>query len=350
MAITINLFEQHVIDTQIAVLKEPPSYLRDTFFSDVRIHEVDSILVDIEIDGEKLAAFVSSEDNAVVVSDEGYGTRQVKTPKLLMMMDLKPSDFFNHRQPGHAGITAGSSKDFRDKVLLSLARKLRNLKNRTIRTEEWMAAQALFNGSWTVTLPQTGKKYSIDFQRPAAHDVTLTGNDLWTDYVNADPLKMIDDKSALITKAVGIQPNYVIMSKTDKQHFMSCAKVQAALDNRRINRGNIDTTQEEMAAGVKKFAEIDNFSFYEYDKTYVDYNGAVQPFVPDGKVLITGKTNSNRRHYGPIEDFDAMPDVARSSFSKNWLQKMPSKWLLSLESHPLLAMHQPEAAVVLTVR
>lgn len=312
--------------------------------------DVDSILVDIEVEGEKLAAFVSSDDNAVVVSEEGYGTHQVRTPKLLMMMDLKPSDFLNHRQPGHAGITVGASKDFRAKVLKALARKLRNLKNRTVRTEEWMAAQALFNGKWTVTLPQTGKPYSIDFKRPATHDIVLSGPDLWTDYVNADPIKMIDTKSALISKAVGIQPTHVIMSKIDKQHFLSCVKVIAAIEKRNIHRGSIDTTQTEMAAGVKKFAEIDNLSYYEYDRTYVDYDGTVKPFVPDGKVLITGKIGGNRRHYGPIEDFAAMPDVAKQYFSKNWVQETPSKWFLTFESHPLLAMHQPECAVVFTVR
>ncbi len=348
----IDVFEQATLDGLVQTIKQPTTFLRDRFFGEetVQEHSTDAILVDIEVEGEKLAAFVSSEEGAAIVGGEGYASQMVKTPNIQMMTPLKPEDFINTRQPGSVGITAKSDQAFRKKVLTKLARELKSMKDRTTRTEEWMAAQALFNGKWSVTLPQNGKKYTIDFKRPAEHDITLTGSDLWTDHVNADPLGLIDLKSRLITQSVGIQPTCVIMDKTTKGHFLACDKVQKALDNRGMRRGEVDTTKEELQAGAKKFAELDGINYYEYDSTYIDYDGTRKSFVPDGKIVLTGKCDGNRRHYGPIKDFDAMPNIVRRYFSKNWVQKMPSKWWLSLESHPLLAMHQPQAAVTIKVR
>ena len=349
MSITINVFSQAFIDGMIKTLKPPTTFLRDTFFGAPRYHEVDAILVDVVVGGQKVAALVSSEDGPVKVAREGYGTNMVKTPKILMITDLNPRDFIDHRQPGQVGITDQSDPQFRARVEEELGNMLKNFKDMRVRMEEWMAAQAALYGKWTLTLPN-GKKYAIDFQRPATHSVTLTGGDLWSASSTADPLSVIDTKSKLITQGAGVQPTHVVMNKTTKQSLLGCDKFTAALKERNISRGTIDTTKDQMQSGAKKFAEVDGYEFYEYDATYTDYDGTQNKlYIPDGKVILGAKHEGNRRHYGPIEDFDAMPDIRREEFSKNWIEKMPSKWNLSYESHPLLATHKPEVFVCLTV-
>jgi glutaredoxin-related protein len=350
MSIVINVFSQAFIDGILSVLKPPTTFLLDTFWGGApQLHEVDSILVDIEVEGQKLAAFVTSEDGPVMVSRTGYGTNLVKTPKILMITELNPRDFIDNRAPGQAGITSNSDPKFKQRVGDELAKILKAFKDMRVRTEEWMAAQAAISGAWIVTLP-TGKKYSIDFKRPETHSVTLTGADLWSATTTADPLKVIDTKSQLIVRGSGVQATHIVMNKTTKQSLFGCVSFQNQLNRLNIKVGNVDTTQSMMQAGAKKFAEIDGREYWEYDATYTDYAGATQLYVPDGKVIIGAKHAGNIRHYGPIEDFDAMPDIRLIEFSKNdYDKKPPTKWWTSYESHPLVATHKPECFVCLTV-
>jgi hypothetical protein len=348
MAITINVFSQAFIDGMITTLKPPTTFLRDTFWNPPQLHEVDAILVDIEVEGQKLAALVSSEDGPVKVARDGYGTNQVKTPKILMITDLNPRDFIDHRFPGQVGITDQSDAKFTARVNDELGKMLKKFKDMRVRLEEWMAVQAAIYGSWTITMPN-GKKYSIDFKRPATHSVTLAGGAKWDAPTTANPMKDIDNNSLLITRGAGVQATHVIMSKTTKQALLAVDSFRKDLDMRNLFRGTVDTTQTQMQSGAKKFAEVDKFEFFEYDSTYTDFSDSSQPYIPDGKVIIGAKHNGNRRHYGPVEDFDAMPDIRREEFAKNWIEKMPSKWNLSYESHPLLATHKPECFVCLTV-
>jgi hypothetical protein len=195
-----------------------------------------------------------------------------------------------------------------------------------------------------------GKKYSIDFKRPATHTYSLTGDDKWNVPDKADPCGMIDIKSQLITRGSGIQPTHVVMNKTTKQLMFACDKFKKMFESPKNSyRGVVDTTQNMMQAGAKKFAEIDGLGYWEYDSVYEDFDGATKLYVPDYYVIVGGAHLGNKRHYGPIKDFDAMPDVRRLEFSKNWTEKMPSKWLISYESHPLLAQHKPECALSLKV-
>ncbi|MCF8263618.1 MAG: major capsid protein [Melioribacteraceae bacterium] len=350
MAITINVFSQAFIDGVLEILKPPTTFLRDKFFvGDPELHEVDNIIVDIEVEGQKIAAIVSATDNPTRVARDSYSSNQVKTPKVLMFSELNPRDFMDTRQSGEAGITNVSDPKFKAKAQKELAKLLKKLQDMETRLEEWMAAQALLGGGWTATLPN-GKKYTIDFQRPNTHTVTLTGDDKWDAPTTANPLNVIETKAQLISRAVSAQPTIVVMNRTTKQKLLAIESFTSALDNRRMNRGTVDTSKKELESGAKKFAEIDSFEFYEYDAQYTDYDGNSQLYVPDSKVIIgVEKFAGNVIHYGPIEDFEAMPDVRRKYFSKNWTEKMPSKWLLSFESHPLLAMHKPEAAVALDV-
>jgi hypothetical protein len=349
MAITISVFSQAFIDGVLTVLKPPTTFLRDTFvISAPEYHEIDAILVDVVVEGQKIAALVSSEDGPVKVSRSGFGTNMVKTPKILVITDLSPRDFMDARQPGQVGVTNTSDPKFKARVEAELAKMLKQFKDMRTRLEEWMIAQAALYGTWTITLPN-GKKYSINFNRPNTHTVTLTGDDLWSATSTANPLSVIDTKSQLITRGCGVQPTHVVMNKTTKQALMGCDKFKADLNNKNIMRGTVDTTKTQLDSGAKKFAEVDGYEFYEYDSTYEDYDGSTKLYIPDGKVIIGAKHVGTKRHYGPVEDFDAMPDIRREEFSKNWTEKMPSKWLLSYESHPLLATHKPECFVALTV-
>jgi len=348
--IIVNIFSQAFIDGLLSILKPPTSFLRDTFWTGApETHEVDQVIVDVEVDGQKIAAIVSSEDDPVKIARTGYGTRMVKTPKILMITDLKPRDFMDHRQPGQAGITDTSDPKFKQRVEDELGKMLRRFQDMRTRMEEWMAAQALLNGKWEITLPQNGKKYKIDFLRPETHNVILSGDALWSATTTADPLKVIDTKSTLIVQGAGVQPTHVIMNKATKNALLACTKFIEALNKLNVNRGLLDTTAADLQNGARKFAEVDGYQFYEYDATYEDYSGANQLYIPDGDVILAAKHAGNVRHYGPVEDFDAMPDVRRVEFSKNWTEKMPSKWNLSYESHPLLAMHRPQASVRLKV-
>jgi hypothetical protein len=350
MAITINLFSQAFIDGMLSVLKPPTTFLRDRFWvGSPELHEIDAIMVDVEVEGQKIAALVSSEDNPIKVGRTGYTTNQVKTPKILMIVDLKPRDFIDPRQPGQAGITNTSDPKFRARVEDELGKLLKKFIDMRVRMEEWMCAQALLFGKWTVTLPDS-KKYSIDFKRPAGHTYTLTGAEKWDAPTTADPAGIIDTKSALIVRGSGIQPNTVVMNKVTKQLMFACDKWKKMFDSpKNLFRGVVDTTASLMQAGAKKFAEIDNIEYFEYDATYEDFDGTTKLYVPDNYVIVGGPHLGNKKHYGPIEDFDAMPDIRKLEFSKNWIEKMPSKWNLSYESHPLLAQHKPECALSLKV-
>jgi hypothetical protein len=285
-----------------------------------------------------------------MVGRTGYSTNLVKTPKVLMISELKPRDFMDSRQPGQVGITNTSDPKFRQRCEDELAKILKRFKDMRTRMEEWMCAQALLFGKWTVTLPD-GKKYSIDFKRPASHSYTLVNAEKWDAPTTADPAGIIDTKSQLITRGSGIQANTVVMNKTTKQLMFACTKWQKLFESPKNSyRGVVDTTQNVMQAGAKKFAEIDSLEYFEYDAVYEDFDGATKLYVPDNYVIVAGSHLGNKKHYGPIEDFNALPDVRREEFSNNDItKKPPSKWWISYESHPLMAQHKPECALSLKV-
>jgi hypothetical protein len=350
MAITINLYTQAFIDGALQVLKPPTTFLRDMFFiGPPETHEVDNVLVDVIVEGQKMSAIVSSDADPVKIGKKGYGTNQVSTPKVYEEMDLKPRELTDPRQPGQAGITNTSDPKFKQRCEDTLTGLLKGAKDRRVRLEEWQIAQAALKGKWTATMPD-GKKYTIDFRRPSDHSYSLTNADKWDAPTTANPLEMIDTKSQLIVRGCGAQGTIVVMNKTTKQKLMACDKFKSDLNNKNSFRGTLDTTKAQLQSGAKPFASLDGFEFFEYDATYEDYAGATQLYIPDGYVIIGASGYAgNRKHYGPIEDFDAMPDVRREDFSKNWIEKRPSRWIVTYESHPLMATHKPECFVALKV-
>lgn len=347
---TINLFEQARIDGILENLKPPTTFLMDTFFmpEDI-VHDTNKIVVDLVVEGMKIAPLVTSDDDPIIVGGDGYSTNIVQAPKILLDSPLKPKDFLDYRQPGEIGITKTSSNDFIKRATTELARRLKKLRNMRVRMMEWMAAQALLDGKWEITIPQTGRVFKVDFKRPADHTVVLVGTDKWDDHENADPLAKIDEKAGLVKDGVGMQPTHVVMNSVTRRQLMSCKKFLAALETRRANRGMLDTTSKELLAiGAKKFAEIDSYEFWEYDGVYEDLSGNKKKYVPDGNVLLAGKFSGNVKNYGPIENFYA-DNPSKIEFARNYVDNSGRNWTLSYESNPLLTMNRPQAAVKLVV-
>lgn len=335
------------------VRQAPPvhTFFRDTFFTKVKTFSTERVDIDIKKGNRRMAAFVHPRVGGTVLSSEGYKTESYKPP-LINPYDITTAEKLMQRLPGE---TLCSSKTPAQRAAEKLFEEYTTLNDATTRREEWMAVQAIVNGS----IPIVGKGVNemVDFGLSEEHKVVLSGNNKWGGSA-AKPLKNLSDWQELCLKNGFANCDMVILGKDAKDMLLADAEVQKRLDNRRIELGIINP--KDLPNGVKYIGHLNDpaVDLYTYSEVFMDDwtnpdKPVTAPLMPANKVIMISSHPEYVMAYGActyIDDATGQWVTAETDrVLRSYVQHHPDRRELELQAHPLPIPDKADSWMVATV-
>jgi hypothetical protein len=199
------------------------------------------------------------------------------------------------------------------------------------RMVEIMCAQAAVEGTidlYDVLEGTAVKTYSVDFKRPASHNVVLSGDALWTSSASS-LITCVENAGSLIQEDTGgLAPTDLILGRDCLIPFLRHQDVKDNLDNRRIEIGQIAPRV------LAKFKGTWNGLSIWYDaSTYVDMTGESRYYLNPRCALLLARDAESVIEYGLPVDIKCSGPTA--IFAKSFEQEDPSGVFTIAESRPL---------------
>ena len=323
---SISIFETRKMMEAYEFMPKPRTFLRDTFFKNVRTFDTESIDIDIYKGKRKVAVYVSPNAESNVVSREGYTTDSYKAPYIKEKTVTTAEDVLKRSK----GENIYSAKSPEDRASDILAEDMMMLDSRVTRAEEVQASQALFTGELILL---DGKK--LTFPMESTHKITLSGNDLWSDTTNSDPIVKMEAWRRLLHKDSGISPDTVIMSPEAWNAFRRHTKVEKEMNLLKVDNGQINP--QLLPNGVTYYGFIPSLGcdIWGYDEYYLGADGTTEYTMVPAKKVFMGSTRARMdRNYGLIKDLKAL--YATERFFKSWEEEDPSARFVGCQAAPLL--------------
>lgn len=279
----MNMVELYKTRTMLGALEVIPtneSFLIDTFCGASETFPTNSVDIDFVKGKKKMSPFVSKYVNGIQVERNVVATKNYEPPKIQPSRALTVETL----EQRLAGEALYSNKTPAQRAAEILAKDLRELKDMNFRRKEWMIAQSLFNGKFVANVHSDATntvEETLDYGHTFATNVAKK----WS-VADSDPLADLLAESNKIAASCGQRPSIVVMSDNTADAFLNNAKVQAIFDKWNINLGTIQpsvkSTQVQFIGRLLRPA----VEIYTYAESYVDEDGAIHNYVPDGKVLL----------------------------------------------------------------
>ncbi|MBU0680111.1 MAG: major capsid protein [Proteobacteria bacterium] len=336
----IDIYARRTLLKAQRQIPQARTWLRDTFFTGKKEFDTKHVDIDIVKGKRKMAAFVSPLKEGKVVTRDGHTTDTFTPPYLKEKSPLLPQDFYNRSAGAHLYADDMSPEQ---RTAEALGEIMANLNDRFTRREEAMCAEAMNSG--TVTCTGEGIEMVVDFGMPAENKAILTGTALWTDAAS-DPLENLVDWSMGQAQRSGLVPTHGVIGLDAWKALRKNVNFTKALDNRRINNGQIDPRL--LPDGVSYLGTINEagvaIDLYTYAEWYVDPVTTLEnPMVPADRLWLGSTAARCDKLYGAIEDMSAGGLAVMDRFPKTFETQDPSALWFLLQSAPLMAMLQPDA-------
>lgn len=248
------------------------------------------------------------------------------------------------RRPGNLGTgTPGGTPQSRYNAIV--ADIMREHREAIERRWEWMASEAVQHGSIVLeddSYPET----TVDFNRNAAHDVTLGVGVRWGDS-GVSILSDIEAWRTLVLKAKFGGPTNRLTIGADVWAVMrEDEEIRELLkaDSFRLNRNGMDLNlglrdpQDDKAQMVGRLSGT--LEVWIYSDYYQDENGNVVNFMDPRDIVLTGPNIRGVRCFGAILDSDANFQPL-PIFPKMWKNQDPSVTYCMTQSAPLMVPVNP---------
>jgi len=313
-------------------------FLLAMFFPSVITFETSEIDIDVVAPDTGLAPFVSPYVAGKADKAKGHSTNKFK-PAYVKPKDVVDPERVLKRRPGEnvsGGLTAAQRHD------AIVADIFDNQRKKVFRRLEWMAAQAMLTGKVLVS----GEDYptvEVDFQRDAGNTITLAGQDVWSDTVNATPLQDLEDWNALSEAPI---TDYV-MDSLAYTKMIAFPEVKELMDTRRGSESNLEMGPDN-AQWVSFKGWLGSFRIWVYKGYYTNSAGAKTNYIPDNTVMGASVAVEGVRAFGAILDGEAGYQ-AMEMFPKNWQNQDPAVEYAMTQSAPLAVPARPNAVVSITV-
>lgn len=210
---------------------------------------------------------------------------------------------------------------------------------------EAMCCQAMVMGKITLFDVVDGgdpkATFTVDFQRPASHNVILSGTALWSD-PNSDLLGQVDAWGLSIQEETGFAPTDLLLGKNAWEAFRKHPDVKEHLDNRRIDIGELSPRIGKKLKGV-----WNGLNVWVIVGSYTDLAAEVREYLDPDFALLVARDAASVIEFGmPVDNECAGPVEI---FAKSFEQKDPSGTFTVAESRPLPWPKQPGWVVLAKV-
>ena len=327
---TINLFDKRTMLQAFLQGFEPRTFLMKTFFSHSVTFETKSVDIDIRRGKRRVAPFVRPRKGGKTVDRGGFETKSY-TPPLVAPQDPTTAEDLLKRTPGET--IYGDEKTPEQRAAERLGQDMAELDKMITRREEYMAAQALFDGAIHMYDEEEGIDEVMDFNLPKA---ALSGTSLWSD-PGADPLADLRVWAEELRKNSGYSPDRVIMGTDAMEAFLKNGLVEKAMNTRRVDMGEIKP--RELPNGVGYIGNISRpgvyVDLYTYDEwVYDEAKGKDVSLVHPKKILLANPASRYEMLYGAIAN-TKIGVVAAPRVPFSWEEPDGSARWLRISSRPL---------------
>lgn len=337
-----DLFSTSTLSAIVADLRVPATGLAQRYFSQVKTEDTEEIHFDLDNKPRRIAPFVSPLVGGRIVKSRGF---QSATFKPAYVKDKRPFHPARALKRAMGERIGGGDLTPEQRMQILLVQDIQDQLEMLERRHEWMAAQALLNGSVTIS----GEDYPtvvVDFGRNANNTVVKTAGNKWSD-AGINPLDDLQDWSDGMVLRTGVAMVDVIMTVDVWKVFRRNSEVKTRLDRM---RGDSSIQQDaHQREGLIYQGTIDGFNIFTYSGWFVDPVTNVEtPYLPAGTVLGTGGSAvEGVRHHGAILDNDHLSAV--EYYVKSWVEQDPSLRYLLMQSAPLLVPYRANATLRATV-
>ena len=265
-------------------------------------------------------------------------------------------------QPGMGSVFDANQLTDMQRLDLIRAHMLASMDEAIDRRLEWMRAQAIINGRYTMTY-DSGESFLIDLQRDSAHTITLGSGSRFGDS-GVSIVDFIQTQVDRMNNAeFGGMVRRITMSSAVAKIVRADAEFQKHLDL--TIRGATITVERGLVSGgpnggkVYKFGEMVvggasgiTIELWVNDETYLADNGTVTRYLGANQMLFTADPASIMGYmaYGKIIDRDAQYQ-ALPKFPKNYVQTEGdiTTEYMNIKSAPLAVTINPDATLVANV-
>ena len=316
-------------------------FLLNMFFPGIVTFATQEIAFDKVVKDVTLAPFVSPVVAGKARRKQGGMLKSLK-PAYVKPMDIVDPQMLLQRRPGEL---IGGSLSPVQRRLAVITQMLQDQDDAITHREEWMVSQILTTGK-VVLEGEEFEKVEVDFGRNKANTIALTGASKWDssdlDRASSQPIDDLEDWAELCSGPV----DTVVMGKKAWRQLISFEPVQKLLNTRRGSKSEAETGPSQVRDYQYK-GTIGTFEIYVYTGKYKDAKGDMQPFLPEGGVLLGNSGYNGIRAYGAIQDARANANgvVEASRYPKNWFTENPSVENLMTQSAPLPITPDPDAFV-----
>lgn len=188
----------------------PNPLLVNTFFPNAITYSSEYLDVDFKKGGRSMAPFVVPGSQGVNMQRDGFETKSYKAP----LMKPKRVLTAEQLQKRLAGESVYSGRTPQQRAEEYRAEDIKELTDMCTRTEEYMAAKLLIDGSYTINgYADDGKTQKIDtISFNFTQKQTLSGTDTW-DKDTSDAYGNLQEASKTIRRNAGLTPTIMMCSE-----------------------------------------------------------------------------------------------------------------------------------------
>lgn len=346
------IYDTNALIQVVPNLKRAQKFLLDRFFPNLVVSDTEFVSIDVDVGKRRMSPFVSPLVEGKLVEQRRY---QTNTFKPAYIKDKRAPDL---RKPIRRmiGERIGGELSGAEREMANLEAEMTDQIDMLDRRLEWMAAQALLNGS--VTIAGDGfPSVVVDFGRDSTLTTTLANGVKWTaanigteaSPGTVSPTNDVETWAMDVLKASGAVVTDIVFSVAAWRAFKLDWRLKGALLlPNQAPFGNAINPASQVAKGAMYMGEWGQFDLWVYNDWYVDDNNVEQPMLPAGSLIMSGEDMMGTRAFGQILD-PAFNYAGLPYAPKTWVQQDPAQRYLMMQSSPIVIPSRVNASAAKVV-
>lgn len=327
----------------------PVRFLSGLFVSPPEnFYNSESVEIDIVRSEEEVAIVIEDLSTGYRMNEASiYTNKEFIPPIFKEAMTLNVFDLLK-REPGSDPFAAIS---FQVAATRRAMQGFRKTEDKIRRAIELQASQVLQSGVVTLINAAGDTLYSIDYSPKATHFPTVSIG--WATLATAIPYADLEALAEVIRSDGLSNPDQLIFGAGAWGNFIENPKIQALLDNRRMEIGGIAPATRGEGGTFQGFFWIGNYRFemWTYSGRYKHpQTGTVTPFVADDKVIMRASNGRLDATFGAIPRLFApdsrilsvlpgrinLPGAGVDMFTNAWVSDDGENFFAGVGSRPLM--------------
>ncbi len=349
MSLENNIYDTSTLLGVMRHMEAPSNYWLNLCFDSTIQFDTEEIDFSKIQENRKLAPLVVPTAQGVPIYSAAEHRASVK-PAYVKPKDPVSASRVIRRAAGFGELNSSAPMSPQQRYMAIVADILRQHREAIERRWEWMASEAVQNGSVTLeddNYPRT----VVDFERDAGHTVTLTGGNRWGDS-GVSILGLIETWKKTMRRAKhGGVPNRLTVGVDVWDVMRQDAEIRELLkvdyrpsnNGLNLNLGVLEGLEVERVGSISGTLDV-----YVYSDYYETADGTVTDFMSAKDVVLTGPSIRGVRCFGAIQDIEA-GFQSLMIFPKMWNQQDPSATFVMSQSAPLMVPVNPNATFKATV-